>query len=232
MYRTPDNKYLRMYAPGSVSAPYDILDSDTGIAKQIGDLKVEPQRNTAWANRVTLVVKGGGPPTSQETFTAADGVSSGGFTRFTTKYPASASQNDFWTNQLRFDGVVQGAIAFGEEHLVANGGLVTWAWNPTTHQLVYDEATLEQVAVQDGAYGGHHLGTARMSASPENGVVDGDCKVHGIGNLYIASCAVMPTSSQANPTLSIIAFAVRLAEHLAAQAAQAPQIRQEIARAS
>jgi hypothetical protein len=137
---TPDNKYLRMYAPGSVSAPYDILDSDTGIAKQIGDLKVEPQRNTAWANRVTLVVKGGGPPTSQETFTAADGVSSGGFTRFTTKYPASASQNDFWTNQLRFDGVVQGAIAFGEEHLVANGGLVTWAWNPTTHQLVYDEA--------------------------------------------------------------------------------------------
>ncbi|HEY1720280.1 MAG TPA: GMC family oxidoreductase [Magnetospirillaceae bacterium] len=83
-----------------------------------------------------------------------------------------------------------------------------------TATLSYDEETLEAVAMQDGAYGGHHLGTARMSASPSNGVVDADCKVHGIDNLYIASGAVMPTSSQANPTLTIVALALRLADHL------------------
>ena len=85
--------------------------------------------------------------------------------------------------------------------------------------LTYDEATLEAVAVRDGAYGGHHLGTARMSASPASGVVDGDCKVHGVENLYIASGAVMPTSSQANPTLTIVALALKLADHLKAKSA-------------
>ncbi len=73
--------------------------------------------------------------------------------------------------------------------------------------------------MQDGAYGGHHLGTARMSASSTGGVVDADCKVHGIDNLYIASGAVMPTSSQANPTLTIVALALRLADHLKAKGA-------------
>ncbi|MBT8445884.1 MAG: GMC family oxidoreductase, partial [Gammaproteobacteria bacterium] len=65
-----------------------------------------------------------------------------------------------------------------------------------------------------GAVLGHHLGTARMAASPEHGVVDPDCRVHGLANLYIASGAVFPTSSQAHPTLTIVALAVRLAEHL------------------
>jgi choline dehydrogenase-like flavoprotein len=45
-------------------------------------------------------------------------------------------------------------------------------------------------------------------------VVDADCRVHGMRNLYIASSAVFPTSSQANPTLTIVALALRLAEHL------------------
>jgi choline dehydrogenase-like flavoprotein len=45
-------------------------------------------------------------------------------------------------------------------------------------------------------------------------VVDSNCRVHGVGNLYVASSAVFPTSSQANPTLTIVAFALRLAEHL------------------
>jgi choline dehydrogenase-like flavoprotein len=60
----------------------------------------------------------------------------------------------------------------------------------------------------------HQMGTTRMSDSPKSGVVNGDCKVHGISNLYIASSAVFPRSSWVNPTLTIVALALRLADHI------------------
>ena len=82
----------------------------------------------------------------------------------------------------------------------------------------YDTATVEQEIVRYGAYGGHQIGTARMGTDPLTSVVDGDCKVHGVENLHIASSAVFPTSSQANPTLTIVALALRLANHLRARA--------------
>jgi nucleoside-diphosphate-sugar epimerase/choline dehydrogenase-like flavoprotein len=83
-----------------------------------------------------------------------------------------------------------------------------------TGRLTFDEAGLEAAVLKAGAYGGHHSGTARMAASPEHGVVDADCRVHGMANLFVASSAVLPTSSQANPTLTIVALALRLADHL------------------
>lgn len=83
--------------------------------------------------------------------------------------------------------------------------------------LTYNEATLEDEIMRFGAYGGHHIGTARMSADPAEGVVDADCRVHGVDNLFIASSAVFPTSSQANPTLTVVAIAVRLGRWLAAK---------------
>lgn len=65
--------------------------------------------------------------------------------------------------------------------------------------------------------GNHHMGTARMSASPADGVVDADCRVHTSDNLYVAGSAVFPTSGAANPTLTIVALAHRLSDHLAAR---------------
>jgi choline dehydrogenase-like flavoprotein len=63
--------------------------------------------------------------------------------------------------------------------------------------------------------GSHHIGTARMSASPRQGVVDADCKVHSVANLYVAGSAVFPTSGANPPTLTIVSLALRLADHLA-----------------
>ncbi len=63
---------------------------------------------------------------------------------------------------------------------------------------------------------GHHIGTTRMARDPADGVVNEDCRVHGVANLFVASSSTFPTSSQANPTLTIVAFAVRLADHLKA----------------
>ena len=80
--------------------------------------------------------------------------------------------------------------------------------------FAYDPAEVEAAALQDGAYGGHHIGTARMSADRRTGVVDADCRVHGTANLFVAGSAVFSTSGQANPTLTIVALALRLATHL------------------
>ena len=60
----------------------------------------------------------------------------------------------------------------------------------------------------------HHMGTTRMHRDPRQGVVDSDCRVHGIDNLYIAGSSVFTTSGVHNPTLTIIALALRLADHL------------------
>jgi choline dehydrogenase-like flavoprotein len=83
----------------------------------------------------------------------------------------------------------------------------------------YDPDSIELEMSRYGAYGGHHLGTARMGTDPRVSVVDGNGCVHGLSNLYIAGSAVFPTSSQANPTLTIVALAARLAAHLRLRAA-------------
>jgi choline dehydrogenase-like flavoprotein len=57
-----------------------------------------------------------------------------------------------------------------------------------------------------------------MSDDPSKGVVDADCKVHGIANLYVAGSSVFPSSGHANPTLTIVALALRLAQHLRSRA--------------
>jgi choline dehydrogenase-like flavoprotein len=70
----------------------------------------------------------------------------------------------------------------------------------------------------DELSGGYHpMGTTRMADDPRRGVVDRDGRVHGIANLYVAGSSVFPTGGSANPTLTIVALALRLAEHLRAE---------------
>ena len=82
-------------------------------------------------------------------------------------------------------------------------------------ELTYDADTLEEDLMRFGAYGGHHIGTARMGHDPRTSVVDANCRVHSVNNLFVAGSAVFPTSSQANPTLTLVAMSLRLAQHLA-----------------
>jgi choline dehydrogenase-like flavoprotein len=97
--------------------------------------------------------------------------------------------------------VQRAMIIFAEE--VAQAGLgrlhLEWdygapsIWNPSIH---------------------HHMGTTRMHESPTQGVVDAQGRVHGVANLFIASSSVFPTGGYANPTLTILALALRLADHI------------------
>ena len=75
-------------------------------------------------------------------------------------------------------------------------------------------------ATRDGGPAGfvggwHQIGTTRAHQDPKQGVVDGQCKVHGVANLYIAGASVFPTSGAVSPTPTILALALRLADHLA-----------------
>jgi choline dehydrogenase-like flavoprotein len=80
------------------------------------------------------------------------------------------------------------------------------SWSYTAH----DDFDIPERVPQ----GKHHNGTTRMSDDPRRGVVDADCRVHGVSNLYVNSCSVFPTSGYANPTLTIGALAIRMAGHL------------------
>jgi choline dehydrogenase-like flavoprotein len=60
----------------------------------------------------------------------------------------------------------------------------------------------------------HHIGTTRMHLSPRSGVVDSECRVHGINNLYVAGSSIFPTGGYANPTLTLVALSLRLADHI------------------
>ena len=65
--------------------------------------------------------------------------------------------------------------------------------------------------------GWHHMGTTRMSDDPKHGVVNANCQVHGIHNLFVAGAGCYATSAAPNPTLTIVALSVRLADHLKTQ---------------
>jgi choline dehydrogenase-like flavoprotein len=73
-------------------------------------------------------------------------------------------------------------------------------------------ARLDGTTLVEGLY--HHLGTTRMHADPRQGVVDPDCRVHSVDNLFVAGSSVFPTYGASNPTLTIVALALRLADKL------------------
>jgi choline dehydrogenase-like flavoprotein len=84
-------------------------------------------------------------------------------------------------------------------------------------RLEYSRETLEEDLMRFGAYGGHHIGTTRMGSDVRTSVVDSDCRVHSVRNLFVAGSSVFPTSGQANPTLTLIALSLRLGRHLSKQ---------------
>ncbi len=103
------------------------------------------------------------------------------------------------------------ALELTRDYLAKRGGQ-EWEWitdvSGGANDWLYDphEGALET--------GDHHMGSLRMSESAEDGIVDINSKMHAVDNLYIAGCGVFPTGGYANPTLTIVALALRLADHL------------------
>jgi choline dehydrogenase-like flavoprotein len=84
--------------------------------------------------------------------------------------------------------------------------------------LLVDAPDVDEAGWPHSMEGGkHHMGTTRMHIDPKQGVVDPNGRVHPMANLYVAGSSVFPTSGYANPTFTIVALALRLADHLKAQ---------------
>ena len=82
-------------------------------------------------------------------------------------------------------------------------------------KLVVPPGAVKEAFEREGAFGGHqHRNGADGECRASRSVVDPDCRVHDLRNLFIAGSAVFPTSGQANPTLTIVALALRLAGQL------------------
>ena len=101
-----------------------------------------------------------------------------------------------------FEGYRRTLTELGRQLLAAKSGMI---------KLNYSTRA-EWVASMD--WGNHHFGTTRMSDDPKTGVVDADCKVHGVPNLFVAGSSVFPTTSANNPTLNLLALTLRLGDHL------------------
>jgi choline dehydrogenase-like flavoprotein len=81
-------------------------------------------------------------------------------------------------------------------------------------QLEYLSDDPHALALSRAGGGFHQLGTTRMAARAEDGVVDQDLAVYGVRNLFVASSSAFVTAGQANPTFMLVVFAMRLAGHL------------------
>jgi len=128
------SKHLRMFEPGTLTPAFPITDAL--ITKTNLDIQVVPSR-TNYANRIILIC-GSGTGTDSENMTVSQGVSSGGYTRWTplasVEWNCSQNINDVWPNELVVNAVNQGPISWGFDVSFA------WWWDYTTHQLVYTES--------------------------------------------------------------------------------------------
>ena len=106
----------------------------------------------------------------------------------------------------------ENAVEFGRFLVKSDFGrlrLTDWVLNP--------DLPMPGLLEGEKTAGNHHMGTTRMAATAERGVVDSNCKIFGLDNLYIGGSSVFATSGYANPTFSIVQVALRLADHLAAK---------------
>jgi choline dehydrogenase-like flavoprotein len=97
------------------------------------------------------------------------------------------------------------------KHNLATLARAFGAWGGAVKVMVSDGTDWSDPEI---GWGNHHMGTTRMAADPKQGVVDADGRVHGIGNLYIAGSSVFPSCGPVNPTFTIVALAIRMADHI------------------
>lgn len=84
------------------------------------------------------------------------------------------------------------------------------------HQLLWEAGVRDAVQdpLDEESFAAHQLGTCRMTDNPDKGVVDRNCRVHGTSNLYVVGGSVFATGAALQPTLTIAALSLRLANHL------------------
>lgn len=133
----------------------------------------------------------------------------------------SSEKDDFGYNRAKADWryTQRDIDSIVENHAMIASDIAAMPRPILTHNMDFN--TLAEQVKATSNVGSHHIGTARISESPRSGVVDSDCRVHGLGNLYIASSATFPTSSCMSVTFLIVALALRVADKIVQRLPQA-----------
>ena len=137
----------------------------------------------------------GPPPDPQSRITLGDAVDALGMreTRLEWRLPADFERTMYRAHEL-----------LGQE--LGRAGL--------GRLRIESPATTGQNPMASLSQGSHHMGTTRMHTDPRSGVVDANARMHGIDNLFVAGSSVFPSYACDDPTFTIVALALRLAEHL------------------
>ncbi|MHB1938662.1 MAG: GMC oxidoreductase, partial [Acidobacteriaceae bacterium] len=116
------------------------------------------------------------------------------------------------------DGVIR--IAYRPNNMAAHERLVA-RWRGTLRRLGYPFVFTQRMGIEAVA---HQAGTARFGEDPATSVLDADCLAHGIRNLYVVDAAFMPSIAAVNPSLTIMANAIRVAERIQARFADGADV--------
>ncbi len=139
-----------------------------------------------------------------------------GMRRITLDWRYSASDRAAVISGLRTLAAELGAAGLGRLQVIPGGVAVGMPDHEPADLIDLFSADLDAVDYENFpiGVGFHHMCTTRMSADPRRGVVDADCRVYGVDNLWVAGSSVFATPGVATPTFTIVALAVRLADRL------------------
>ncbi|QPC86610.1 GMC family oxidoreductase [Mesorhizobium sp. NBSH29] len=184
LIETPYHGYKQMVANLACKAP----DTAEWVAAKLGqNLRCAAQLYVGWEQA---------PLASNHIQLSASELDHAGVPRIELHWKKS---------ELEHRTLLEGLRLFGETFAAKNYGRVRIA----------DWVTKgEDYPVDQELAGHHHMGGTRMSIDPQKGIVDANCKVHGMSNLYIGGSSVFATSGQCNPTTTITALSCRLGDHL------------------
>lgn len=174
-----------------------LLTGSADIVRSVYAAKVQHRRYVSSQARIVFHLDAGQRPNAESRIRLSDETDAIGMRKAILDWKITEDEAD----DIR---------AFKEEvtALLVRHGYATTAWGPATQR----EGDPEQVTRRDAF---HMMGGARMGTAPYDSVVDPQLRVHGVGNLYVASCAVFPTGGNSNPTFTLLALSLRLADHLA-----------------
>jgi len=171
---------------------HTVLEDPASVAKAIYSRVTEVFRSKKPMKGIWVRIEGAQPPNPASRVMLNNDVDVFGMKRVTLDWRISDEDyaNLYQTSEAFARGV--GAAGFGRMNLE-----------------ISEHKDLSKITGT-----GHHLGTTRMHNDPRQGVVDQNCKVHDLDNLFIAGSSVFTTGPRVNPTLNIVALAIRLADHL------------------
>lgn len=174
------------------SVDFDAHQDDTGPLPSQAILDVV--RGSPSSRLLGLDIRAEQRPDPESRVTLLDEVDALGMPRLKLDWRIGPEDHAGYTRSLALLGAALGRAGLGR------------LWMPLDEDDTYDPSRY--------IGGCHHMGTTRMSDGAADGVVDAQCKLHGVDNLYVAGSSVFPSAGFANPTLTIVALAHRLAHHL------------------